>query len=71
MMFVVHIILTAPQCEDQPSKESLSLSHLINEGVLAVHAGAGTASSALTSIFSYLLCNLETYKRLQEEVDRF
>ncbi len=43
----------------------------MDDGILAVVAGADTVSSAMTSIFHCLLTHPETYRRLQEEVDRF
>ncbi|RDX50601.1 high nitrogen upregulated cytochrome P450 monooxygenase 2 [Lentinus brumalis] len=47
------------------------LRQLTDDGCLIVVAGADTTSSALTSLFYCLLTNPETYRRLQDEVDKF
>ncbi|KAI0367365.1 high nitrogen upregulated cytochrome P450 monooxygenase 2 [Pilatotrama ljubarskyi] len=57
--------------EDQPGKGSPPLQQLVDDGVLAIVAGADTTSSALTSLFFCLCTHPGAYKRLQEEVDRF
>ncbi|TFK81542.1 high nitrogen upregulated cytochrome P450 monooxygenase 2 [Polyporus arcularius HHB13444] len=56
--------------EDLPDKPPPPLQQLVDDGILAVVAGADTVSSAMTSIFHCLLTHPETYRRLQEEVDR-
>ncbi|KAI0707444.1 high nitrogen upregulated cytochrome P450 monooxygenase 2 [Cerioporus squamosus] len=58
---------------DSPGKPNTapSLRQLTDDGCLVVVAGADTTSSALTSLFHCLLTNPETYKRLQDEVDKF
>ena len=43
----------------------------MDDGILAVIAGADTTASALTSIFACLLAHPDAYAALQEEVDRF
>ncbi|KAI0682151.1 high nitrogen upregulated cytochrome P450 monooxygenase 2 [Cerioporus squamosus] len=57
--------------EDLPDKPQPPLQQLVDDGILAIVAGADTVSSAMTSIFYCLLTHPETYRRLQEEVDRF
>ncbi|KAI0367398.1 high nitrogen upregulated cytochrome P450 monooxygenase 2 [Pilatotrama ljubarskyi] len=57
--------------EDQPDRPSPPISRLVDDGVVAIVAGADTTSSTLTSIMFCLLTHPEAYKRLQEEIDRF
>ena len=47
------------------------MDQLVNDGILAMVAGADTVSSMLTSVFACLLANPEIYEKLQEEVDKF
>ncbi len=44
---------------------------LIDDGILAIVAGADTVSSAMNSIVFCLLAYPDAYKRLQAEVDKF
>ena len=44
---------------------------MIDDGILAVIAGADTTASVMTTIFFCVLSNPSVYKKLQEEVDRF
>lgn len=44
---------------------------LVDDGVLAIVAGADTTSSALSSLFFSLVTHPGAYDRLQAEVDRF
>ncbi|KAI0641498.1 high nitrogen upregulated cytochrome P450 monooxygenase 2 [Trametes meyenii] len=57
--------------EDQPEKGSPPVRQLIDDGVLAIVAGADTTSSALSSLFFCLATHPEAYKCLQAEIDRF
>ncbi|KAH9925355.1 cytochrome P450 [Epithele typhae] len=57
--------------EDDPSRPPASEYQLIDDGILAMVAGADTTSSAMTSIFACLLSHPETYNRLQAEVDKY
>ncbi|KAI0355856.1 high nitrogen upregulated cytochrome P450 monooxygenase 2 [Trametes cingulata] len=57
--------------EDQPGVDSPPLKQLVDDGVLAIVAGADTTSSALTSLFFCLGTHPAAYKRLQAEIDRF
>ncbi|TFK79340.1 high nitrogen upregulated cytochrome P450 monooxygenase 2, partial [Polyporus arcularius HHB13444] len=57
--------------EDLPERPPPPLQQLVDDGILAVVAGADTVSSAMTSIFHCLLTHPETYRRLQEEADQF
>ena len=43
----------------------------MDDGVLAIIAGADTTASALTSVFACLLAHPGAYAELQKEVDRF
>ena len=47
------------------------LRQLVDDGVLAVVAGADTVSSAMTSLICLILTHPETYEKLQAEVDQF
>ena len=47
------------------------MQQLIDDGVLAIIAGADTTSSALTSLVYCLLTHPDVYARLQAEVDKF
>ena len=47
------------------------MQQLIDDGVLAIIAGADTTSSALTSLVYCLLTHADVYARLQAEVDKF
>ncbi|KAH9971364.1 high nitrogen upregulated cytochrome P450 monooxygenase 2, partial [Lactifluus volemus] len=55
--------------EDLPESERPSIDAVAQDGALAILAGSDTASSALTAIIYYLLCNPAVYERLQDEVD--
>ncbi|KAI9068087.1 high nitrogen upregulated cytochrome P450 monooxygenase 2 [Trametes sanguinea] len=57
--------------EDQPGKAPPPMKHLLDDGVVAIIAGADTASSALTSLVFCLLTHPYTFKRLQAEIDQF
>lgn len=68
------IPIDEPYCqseEDQPSNPPPPLSRLIDDGVLAIVAGADTTSSALTSIFYCLLTHPDACQKLQAEIDQF
>ena len=54
-----------------PDRPPPSTQQLIDDGVLAIVAGADTTSSALTSTFYCLLCNPDVYTRLQKEIDKY
>ena len=45
--------------------------HLVDDGILAIIAGADTTSIALTSITYCLLTHPDVYERLQAEIDKF
>lgn len=63
-----------PYCqseEDRPNNPQPLLSRLIDDGVLAIVAGADTTSSALTSIFYCLLTHPDACQKLQAEIDQF
>ncbi|KAI0667289.1 high nitrogen upregulated cytochrome P450 monooxygenase 2 [Trametes maxima] len=57
--------------EDQPAGETPPITRLVDDGVVAIVAGADTTSSALTSIFFSLVAHPDTYGRLEEEIDKF
>jgi Cytochrome P450 len=61
--------ITFQSCEDHPESERPSIDAVAQDGALAILAGSDTASSALTAIIYYLLCNPAVYGRLQDEVD--
>lgn len=47
------------------------MQQLVDDGVLAIVAGADTTSSALSSLFFSLVTHRDVYDRLQAEVDQF
>ena len=57
--------------EDLPDKAPPPVQHLVNDGILAIIAGADTTSIALTSITYCLLAHPDVYERLQAEIDKF
>ncbi|KAI0632330.1 high nitrogen upregulated cytochrome P450 monooxygenase 2 [Trametes polyzona] len=57
--------------EDLPDRSPPPVLQLINDGILAIIAGADTTASALTSLFFCLATHPDAYKRLQAEVDKF
>ena len=57
--------------EDLPEEHPPPELHLLDDGILAMMAGADTRSIAITSIFHCLLSHPDAYIALQEEVDRF
>ena len=57
--------------EDTPDRAPPPVSQLVEDGILAMVAGADTVASALTSIFACLLGNQEAYNLLEKEVDKF
>ena len=57
--------------EDLPDKTAPPVQHLVNDGILAIIAGADTTSIALTSITYCLLAHPDVYERLQAEIDKF
>ncbi|KAM5536735.1 hypothetical protein V8D89_009574 [Ganoderma adspersum] len=57
--------------EDLPDKAAPPVQHLVNDGILAIIAGADTTSIALTSITYCLLAHPDVYARLQAEIDKF
>lgn len=54
-----------------PDKPAPPLKQLVDDGILAIIAGADTVASALTSILYCVLTHPETYSKLRDEVDRF
>ena len=63
---------TLPQnAEDEPECAPPAFAQVVDDGILAVIAGADTTASALTSIFACLLAHPDVYATLQDEVDRF
>ncbi|PIL26706.1 cytochrome P450 [Ganoderma sinense ZZ0214-1] len=57
--------------EDLPEKPSAPMQDLVDDGILAIIAGADTTSIALTSVACCLLAHPDVYARLQAEIDRF
>ncbi|RPD52781.1 cytochrome P450 [Lentinus tigrinus ALCF2SS1-7] len=57
--------------EDLPNLPPPPMQQLIDDGVLAIIAGADTTSSALTSLVYCLLMHPDVYDKLQAEVDKF
>ncbi|KAI0808389.1 high nitrogen upregulated cytochrome P450 monooxygenase 2 [Fomes fomentarius] len=57
--------------EDLPERQPPPMRQLIDDGILAIVAGADTVSSAMNSIVFCLLAYPDAYKRLQAEVDKF
>ena len=47
------------------------MQQIVDDGILAVIAGADTTSSTITSIFYCILNDRTAYNELQVEVDRF
>ena len=47
------------------------MQQLVDDGVLAIVAGADTTSSALTSLTYLLLTHPDAYEKLQAEIDKF
>ncbi|KAI0687966.1 high nitrogen upregulated cytochrome P450 monooxygenase 2 [Cerioporus squamosus] len=56
--------------EDLPDAQPVPMQQLVDDGALAIIAGADTTSSALTSLVYCLLTHPEVYERLQAEIDR-
>ncbi|KAI0822334.1 high nitrogen upregulated cytochrome P450 monooxygenase 2 [Trametes gibbosa] len=57
--------------EDLTDRSPPPVVQLVNDGILAVIAGADTTSSALTSLFFCLATHPEAFARLRSEVDHF
>ncbi|EMD31227.1 hypothetical protein CERSUDRAFT_60323, partial [Gelatoporia subvermispora B] len=57
--------------EDGAEERGRPLSHVINDGALAIVAGGDTTSNVLSSICYFLLNNPTVYKSLQAEVDKY
>ena len=47
------------------------MQQLVDDGVLAIIAGADTTSSAFTSLTYCLLTHPDAYEKLQAEIDKF
>lgn len=47
------------------------ITHLVDDGILALTAGVDTVASALASIFACLLAHTDAYAQLEAEVDKF
>ena len=61
----------AQNAEDEPERAPPALTQVVDDGILAVIAGADTTASALMSVFACLLAHPDAYAKLQKEVDRF
>ena len=61
----------AQNAEDEPERAPPALAQVVDDGVLAVIAGADTTASALTSVFACLLAHPAAYAELQKEVDLY
>ena len=57
--------------EDGAEKQSRPLPYVINDGILAIIAGADTTANVLTNLIYLLLRNPSEYKRLQAEIDKY
>ncbi|EJF55985.1 high nitrogen upregulated cytochrome P450 monooxygenase 2 [Dichomitus squalens LYAD-421 SS1] len=57
--------------EDLTDKAAPPMQQLIDDGVLAIVAGADTTSSALTGLMYLLLTHPDAYQKLQAEIDKF
>ncbi|RDX41687.1 high nitrogen upregulated cytochrome P450 monooxygenase 2 [Lentinus brumalis] len=57
--------------EDLPDAPPVPIQQLVDDGVLAIIAGADTTSSAMTTIVYCLLTHPDVYERLQAEVDKY
>ena len=57
--------------EDLPDKDAPPVQQLVDDGVLAIIAGADTTANALTMLIYCLLKHPEVYEKLQEEVDKY
>ena len=59
------------QNHDDSDAPTPPLAQLVDDGILAIVAGADTTASALASIFACILSSPSAYDALQAEVDRF
>lgn len=57
--------------EDRAEEECPPQRTVISDAVLVIVAGADTTATTLSNVFYHLMCNPNSYKRLQEEVDKF
>ena len=54
-----------------PDRAQPAVQQIIDDGIVAIVAGADTTSSALTSLIFCITTHPDTYKQLQAEVDQF
>ncbi|EMD31236.1 hypothetical protein CERSUDRAFT_127530 [Gelatoporia subvermispora B] len=67
----ISFITSSVNNEDGSGKRGRPLSHVVNDGILAILAGSDTTANALTNLFYLLLANPAEYKRLQVEIDKY
>ena len=66
--------LTKPSSQSDEAgteKERVPFDVVVSDASLTVFAGSDTSKAALSSLFFYLLCNVEKLDKLREEIDRF
>ena len=57
--------------EDLPKESRPPVRQAVSDGGLAVIAGFDTTAAVLNALFYLLLSHPDTYKRLQQEVDKY
>ncbi|KZP10113.1 cytochrome P450 [Athelia psychrophila] len=63
---VFHHFLNESGTDDHPSSVAESMS----DSALVIIAGSDTTSTVLSSLFWFIMCNPDIYRRLQDEIDK-